>query len=280
MLPTIFSYSNLFVTFFYCYYLHTRNMTKPIPHRPKILSFPHFAQCNPIKYCEMLKNKILIYHNPLPSNKNCQHTCEIWKEISFKCPMSQSEQDKCPLKYLNNYSDHPLNNSFLVKNIVVKAFWIQSTFLRNCVFHVLQDGPEAHSYQGRETRMQWKRVVSGLCQTQLCYFSELFLRCMFVTNKIASVQGLWQLVTVFQNVWLTCGSELDTSTINSPWCGWMTLSLYVMVIKNIKLIHGQLAGPITACVIASLCLRPWAVSLLGGEYVARWPPQAVPKTDG
>ncbi len=36
---------------------------------------------------------------------------------------------------------------------------------------------------------------------------------------------------------------------------WMNgTHLCVMVIKNIKLIHGQVAGPITACVIASLCL--------------------------
>lgn len=58
---------------------------------------------------------------------------------------------------------------------------------------------------------------------------------------------------------------------------WMNdASSYVMVLKIIKLIHGQVAGQLTACVIASLCLPPWAVLLLGGECVARWAPTGAP----
>lgn len=104
--------------------------------------------------------------------------------------------------------------------------------------------------------------------------------CIFVTNITASVHRLWQLVTVFPKC-LTHVCLWSRHLYNKLSLVWMDdTGFHVMAIKNIKLIHGQVAGPITAGVIASLCLRPWAVSLLGGECVARWPAQVVPKTDG
>lgn len=84
--------------------------------------------------------------------------------------------------------------------------------------------------------------------------------CMSVTKYTVSVHILWQLIFKMSD------SEL-CSKLSLVWMN--DASSYVMVIKIIKLIHGQVAGRLTACVMASLGLPPWAVLLLGGERVAR-----------
>ncbi len=101
----------------------------------------------------------------------------VWKETRFKRPMSSCEEHKRSLLCLNNCRDHHQRVPFLVKKKCscqkLSEFSPRSSTLsRNRVFHVLQDGLEAHTYQGRgTTEREWKRVVSGLCQAQLCYFS-------------------------------------------------------------------------------------------------------------
>lgn len=83
---------------------------------------------------------------------------------------------------------------------------------------------------------------------------------MFVANNTESVPRLWHLV--FQDVWLT--QSLWTRHLYSepfPDVDANDLGLYVMVIKSIKVINRQQIGAITACIEASLSLRPWAVSL-------------------
>lgn len=163
--------------------------------------------------------------------KKCQHTCQFGRKHLLSVPCLCARNMNAPCKQLQRSSP---KSSFLVKKKKCSCQKLSevsprcSTLSRNCVFHVLQDGLEAHTYQGRgTTEWEWKRVVSGLCQTQLCYFSYIAAYkwtqiCTLVTNNAANIHRLWQLVTVFQNVWLICVSEIDTSTVNSPWCGWMT----------------------------------------------------------